>query len=214
MNIATQEIYITKICGVIIKEALATIAIEVKLLQLPTARAAFASNNGQTDGEICRIKGFEKEYQNLIKIEPSIIELEAGVFTHNIEIPVETNNWQTLKPYTLGIHIGHLYASEATQGFTNVVRLVTDEQVVKMLANKRLEAAVMIKPDALKTIKDLALQNKVTMLEPLIASYPLHFFIHKKNAHLKSKISKAIKTIVDSGRAQDIYRQYLAELSR
>ena len=213
LNIASQDIYITKICEAIVSEALATIDIKTNVSRFPTARGAILSNSGNTDGEICRIKEFDKSYQNLIRIEPSIAMLEAAVFTNDINIPIETNNWQALKPYILGTHIGHLFVENATQGFDKTVRLVTDEQLVKMLASKRLEAVVMIKPDALKVIKELGLANKVTMLEPVIASYPLHFFIHKKNARLETNISKAIKNIVDSGRAATIYQNFIAKLA-
>ncbi len=213
MNISSQEIYITEICEAIVSEALATLDIKTNISRFPTARGAILSNNGKTDGEICRIREFDKSYQNLIRIEPSIMMLEAAVFTNDINIAVETNNWQALKPYILGTHIGHLFVENATQDFDKTVRLVTDQQIVKMLASKRIEAAVMIKPDGIKVISQLNLADKVKMLDPLIASYPLHFFIHKKNARFKSRISNAIKKIVDSGRAAAIYQNYITELS-
>ena len=209
LNISSQQIYVTQICEAIVSEALNSIGIETSVEQLPTARAAFVSNAGGYDAEACRIKGFAEKYQNLIRINPSILSLEASVFTKSLSLDIERGNWMSLIPYKIGIHSGHYYSSQATKDFPDVVKVITDKQLLKMLTINRIDAAVLIKADAIAVIKELGLEKDIKMLSPPIAQYPLHFFIHKKNKHLEDKITKAIQQIVSSGRAAEIYIKYL-----
>ncbi len=209
LNISSQQVYITQICEAIVSEALKNIGIEASIKHLPTARAAFISNAGGSDAEICRVKGFADKYKNLIRINPSIIPLKASVFTKNLALTIVPDEWELLIPYKVGIHTGHFYSTEATKNFPGVVKVTTDKQLLKMLTISRLDAAVLIRTDAIAVIKDLGLEDDVKMLSPPIAQYPLHFFIHKKNKHLERRISEAIQQIVSSGRAAEIYLKYL-----
>ena len=209
LNISSQQVYITQICEAIVSEALGNIGIKTSMQKLPTARAAFVSNAGGSDAEVCRVKGFADKYQNLIRINPSIIPLEASVFTKNLALKIVRDDWLSLLPYKVGIHTGHFYSAQATKDFPGVVTVTTDKQLLKMLTISRLDAVVLIKTDAIAVIKDLGLQEDVRMLSPPIAQYPLHFFIHKKNKHLENQITQAIQQIVSSGRAAEIYTKYL-----
>lgn len=207
LTISSQKIYITKICDAIVTEALSKLGMKVSVLHLPTARAAFISNAGGADGEICRVKGFAKKYSNLIRINPSIMPAEASVFTKNLSLTIEPDNWEVLRPFKIGAHLGHLYSAKAMQNFPDITQLITDKQLLKMLVINRLDAAVLIRTDAIAVIKELDLQG-IKMLQPAIAQYPLHFFLHKKNRHLVKPVSEAIQAIVESGRAAQIYDQY------
>jgi ABC-type amino acid transport substrate-binding protein len=212
LNISSQEIYVTQICEAIVSEALNNIGIETSMEKLPTARAAFVSNAGGYDAEACRIKGFADKYQNLIRINPSILSLEVSIFTKSLSLDIERDNWMPLIPYKIGVHSGHFYSSQATKDFPDVVKVITDKQLLKMLTINRIDAAVLIKADAMAVIKELGLEKDIKMLSPPIAQYPIHFFIHKKNKHLEEKISQAIQQIVSSGRAAEIYAKYLSML--
>ena len=213
LSVSSQQIFITQICEQVVSEALMSINIDIQPINLPTKRALIMSNDGETDGEICRVKGLDNKYTNLIRIDPSIIPLKANVFTIDKDIRVEQNQWDALQGYATGVHAGHFYSENGTKNFSKVTSVVNDIQLIEMLRRSRIDIAVMITPDALFEIKKAGYIGQIKMLEPPIAIYPLHFYVHKKNKHLINAISKSIKSIVDSGRSMEIYNQYLSELN-
>jgi polar amino acid transport system substrate-binding protein len=215
--ISTQAIISAKICDTVVTEALKKVNIEVEAILLPSKRAFYMSNQGQTDGEMCRMKGFNDTYKNLIRIDPSIFPFDAHVFTIDKRPNIEVNGWDGLKKYAIGIQAGHYYAKNATQGFLSVTPTYNDLSLIRKLDAGIIDVAVMVRPDAIDAINQAGQNNllqggEIIMLEPAIASFPLHFYLHKKNAHLLPMVNKAIKDIVDSGRALAIYQQMLAEL--
>lgn len=216
--ISSQAILSSKVCDAVVIEALKAVNIAVEAMLLPSKRSFYMSNKGHTDGEMCRIKGFNDTYKNLIRIDPSIFPFQAHVFTINNTLKIEQNNWEALKDFSIGIQAGHYYAKNATQGFLSVTPTYNDLSLIRKLDTGIIDVAVMVRTDALDAInkarKDNLLRGgKIIMLEPPIAVFPLHFYIHKKNAHLLPVINKAISDIVKSGRALAIYNEMLASLA-
>ncbi len=217
--LSSQEGYLAKICKVIVSEALTTIDIDVEYANFPGKLASHMANISDTDGEVCRIKKINLGLKNLIRIEPSLTTLEANVLTIDKKIEVKLNGWEQLKPYHIGIHAGHFYSANGTKDFSNVSATAKDVNLIRQLINGLIDFAVMVKPDAMYAIEKLRSTNvvgvrDVIILKPAISKQPVYLYLNKKNKYLIPRITKAIKNIVETGRAQVIYNKVISELQK
>jgi hypothetical protein len=214
--ISTEDIGISKICDAIVTEAFKTINIDFESMYLPGKRTSYMSNRGGTDGEMCRIRGFDDTYTNLIRIEPSIISFEASVFTKDRMLKVERDGWDYLRPFLIGIHTGHYYSTNGTKGFPYVDSSANDLLLIRKLDAGIIDVAIMVTSDGMYALKqaqneNLLRQGKTKILQFPIAKHALYLYIHKKNKYLIPRITKAISKIVKSGRATAIYNEMSGE---
>ncbi len=196
---------VAEVCSTVLTEAYTILGIDIKIHSFPPQRAINTSNRGLVDGEVMRIKNTDKTYKNLIRIDPSICVMHSRVYTMKSHIVL--TGWSSLRPYKIGIHLGHLYAKRGTSGM-NVETIGTNEQLLEMLHEGRLDVVVAQEPDARKIIKDLGLKG-INELSPPIASLPLYHYLHKKNADIIDRLEAVLSKMHTEGRIEEIYKSYL-----
>ncbi len=205
--LATQT-NIARMSVAILTEAHERINIKLRVEYVPATRALLMANEGAADGEVCRIKGINKEFTNLVRVDPSYISMQSNVFTKDLKFTVE--GWHSLKPYKIGIHRGHIYAENATRGF-DVTSVAHDEQLLLMLDSGRLDMAIIVMIDGLMGIKNLNLERRIKIIEPPISNIPLYLYLHKKNVHLISKIGTSLREMIEKGRTKEIIKEFLSK---
>jgi len=197
---------IGKICGAIIAEAHQRIGLKVSITNSPSKRTLIYANEGKYDGTPCRIESIQKHYSNLVRVGSSHISVNSYVYTKELEFEVE--GWNSLEPYTIGIHRGHKYVENNTQGM-KIIPLGNDLQLVKMLNLGRIDVAVMLEMDALEAMKDANI--RVKSLQPMLDSIPLYFHFHKKNLEYLPLMKQSIQEMVESGRNNEIWTDIITE---
>jgi len=192
----------------LLTEAYQQIGVKVDYIQYPAKRALYASNLGETDGEMARIEGVDKEFQNLLMTDVTISSIEIVVFTKNEKILVD--GWQSLKPYSIAIPRGIRVIENGTAGM-EVSAFNTTEKILELVSMGRYDVAVLTRIDGLGYAKKLNITN-LTILEPPIAKVDLYHYLHKKHENLLPKINSSLLELKESGRMKVIRDQFLVEL--
>ncbi len=207
--ISTQNQHLMRICEAVVSEALLASDLTVEYRSYPSSRALQMSNSGATDGELCRIKGIERKYPNLIRIDPLVVPAVVHVFSRDVEFRID--GWHSLEPYSIAIHRGHIYAERATRGM-RAQAIGTDLQILRMLKNQRTDVAVLLTTDALKIMHAERIGN-IKVLFPRLVNMSVYFYLHRKHADLVPRISASLEKMAANGRRLAIYREHLAPLN-
>jgi len=192
----------------LLTEAYQQIGVKVDYIQYPAKRALYASNLGETDGEMARIEGVDKEFQNLLMTDVTISSIDIVVFTKNEKILVD--GWQSLKPYSIAIPRGIRVIENGTAGM-EVSAFNTTEKILELVSMGRYDVAVLTRIDGLGYAKKLNITN-LTILEPPVAKVDLYHYLHKKHENLLPKINSSLLELKKSGRMKVIRDQFLVEL--
>lgn len=199
---------IVKIAAKVVQEAYQRIGIQIQTKTFPAERALFKSNNGDVDGEVCRIQGIESTYPNLMMVPVVVNMFEGVVFTKDITFPV--TGWDSLKPYKIGIRIGTKFAEQGTKGMS--VESVSDnEQLFLKLDAGRTDVVVASRLEGLEQLTQLQLKG-ITVLEPPLVTVNLYHYLHKKHAALIPAITKTLQEMEAEGQIQAIREQAIEEL--
>jgi len=184
----------------ILKEAYSRIGITVTTKEFPGERALKMSNSGAVDGEVNRIHGIRKKYENLRMVPVAINAIEGLAFTNKPDIKV--SSWDDLRPYKLGLRIGAKYAEYGTVGM-QVSSVKTNDQVFSMLGKNRTEIAISTRIEGVLTIHKLGLKN-IRLIDPPLVSLELFHFLHKKHDALVPRVQKALEDMAREGRIEAI----------
>ncbi len=152
---------------------------DIVIKQYPDKRALKMSNNGEVDGELLRIKGMQQYYPNLRMVPTAIDQLDALALA--IDLDVEMNDWQDLKPYKIGIINGIKYAQIGTLGM-QVHPVNTYQELFDLLERKRVDVIVCTKFACDYELKKLQ-DNNIKSLG-VVQRIPLYHYLHRKHEKL------------------------------
>lgn len=199
-QVANSTCIITMTGRRILTEAYNTLGIPIIFIEQPAERALRQSNKGVNDGELLRISGLSKTYENLIRIPVTLFTTEVRVFTRKQILNFE--DWDSLRPYHIGIHRGHKYAELNTEEMTRTI-VTHRENIFKMLQAGRFDLTIADRHAGQEHINKLHL-NRVKMLSPPLERNPLFHYLHKKHQTLIPRITATLRTMKASGRIEAI----------
>ena len=127
----------------IVKEAYRRIGITALAMYLPSKRAILAADTGNTDGDVIRIEGMEKEYPHLVRVPEPVISVDTYAFT-TLTGTIDINGWSSLRNYEVCIRQG-IFLQEAKTNALNVSHVSTISDAIKMLTAKRCDIATLSK---------------------------------------------------------------------
>ncbi len=185
----------------ILKKAYAKIDIDVSTEILPAQRALAYSSSGRTDGEVHRIAGVENKYPTLIRIPVSLNALEGIAFSCRKKI--DTSSWDKLEHLNIGVKIGIRYAEKATVNMPNVYKKAQFNDLFDLLFAGGLDVVIASKQEIrrqrLREGSDCLVLNK-----PALERQSLYHYLHENYRSLVPEITKALKTMSESGEFQSI----------
>jgi polar amino acid transport system substrate-binding protein len=193
----------------ILKEAYASIGIEVEVIRYPGLRSLKTANEGRVDGEVSRVKAFERDYPNLIPVPVPVNHLQGTAFSKNGAI--ELRGWESLRDYTVGITRGMKFAERGTAGMA-IVRANSHQQLFQLLDKGRVDVAINPFVNGVVIIKKLKLEG-IYVLEPPLVRVDLYHFLHKRHAALVPKITDSIRKLEASGRIDEIRKQFFQDIA-
>ena len=197
-----------KVTEQILREAYKRIGIQIQIKEFPAERSLLMSNEGQSDGDVNRIKEVEKLYTNLIRVPIVVNTVEWVAFSNNVRFPVE--GWESLKPYKIALRRGMKIAEIKTEGMSREV-VTTDEQIFKLLDIGRVDVAVSDLLTGRIELKRLNLES-IFKLEPPLTTVELYHYLHKKHENLVAKITESLQTMENEGEIRRIREQAEEEL--
>lgn len=189
----------------ILSEAYDRLGLKLKVVSLPPKRSLSTSNaGGEFSGELFRISGVEKTYENLIPIEVPLSYSEWIVYTIDHDFAV--NGWESLRPYTIGVRNGIATTDYGTLGM-NTEKVHTNEQLFNLLKIGRVDIVVMSKTNAAR-IQRRNPTPGLKALTPPVQEIPVYHFIHKDRNYLIPQITEVLQQMKEEGFIDNAFNDY------
>ncbi len=202
----------------ILTEAYGRMGIEIEAREFPGPRLLSKANQGIVDGDLFGGDMYSDQYTNLIRIPVPILYKEIVVFTKDIEFEVE--DWDSLRPYRVGILYGNEDVDAKTEGM-RVEPVTSLEQLFMKLASGRNDIVVLPRKPGLRALESVIAQHPesinlntlqgIKVLEPPLQLDFLYHHLHSKHAALVPKITVVLQEMADEGLIQRITEEAEAE---
>jgi polar amino acid transport system substrate-binding protein len=169
----------------------------------PAERALRYANAGIDDGDGPRIAGLDKLYSNLIQVPEKTIDVDFVAFTKG-DLTFDSTDWDSLKPYDVGIVKGWKILEKNIQETQSRVSAKDPTHLFEMLRDDRIQVAVIGRMTGLYTAREINLA--VNVMEPPFASREMFLYLNKKHADLVQPVSDALKALKDEGLYAEIMK--------
>ncbi|WP_281557637.1 transporter substrate-binding domain-containing protein [Thalassomonas sp. RHCl1] len=188
-----------QVCEDILHQAYQALGITPAIVEFPGRRALFAANTGTTDAELCRIDNISRQYPNLIKVGPALVEF--SIIALSIAPLPKIKTKADLTGYSLGSQRGMKAAENYFQEH-NVLYENNIEQVIKLLDNGLVDYAILPLAAVRKFQQTRVRDDFVIHLPPLF-HHKLYHYVHKRHRHLVPALALEISRIKHKQRQQD-----------
>mgnify|MGYP003651949478 CR=1 FL=1 len=187
----------------VMQEALSPYAITVEVIEMPGSRVIAQVNNGEVDGDLCRVKNFteisDDDTSNYLRVN------EAMVLTEIVMITLA--NKKIIRPITReSINLGKVAFQRGSKTIRlhvdeqNRVALSTSLQVLEMVANNRVDAAIMFESVAQDLLSNSPELNEQLLIQrPALTAFHLYAYLNKKHADLVPKLEFSLRDLKKNG---------------
>ena len=190
----------------VLSEAYRRIDTPLVFKEVPALRALAESVEGQVDGELHRMDGLARRYPSLVQVKVPINWFEVVVLTRSARFVPQ--GWDSLRPYSVGVHRGILAIEQGTRGM-RIDPAPSNDLVLRKLMAGRTDVAVMPDIEARELL--LARQDSgVKILAPALARVPLYHYLHKRNRMLAQRLEGVLKAMEADGTIAAIRSRLLA----
>ena len=195
----------------VLLEAYRNIGISVLFNAFPTTRSLKLSNSGVYDGETARVLAAQKKYTNLHPITIPTLYMRGTAFTIK-HTEFKPSGFESLAPFRVIIPKTVIFFERRTKDLPDVIKGTDFHAPFKMLAMGRGDVVASTYLAGVVSMRELRLKN-VVALKPPIMEIPLHHFLNKKHQKLIPIITAEMLKMQRSGRIEQIYQQYVTNLT-
>jgi len=192
----------------VVREAYRRLSIPLEIKWLQGKTALELSSSGQLDGEVQRIDGLDRRFEDLVQIPVPVNYLEGVAFAKKQAFPIK--GWFSLRQYRIGIVQGILFAEQGTRGM-RVTASKNYQDLVNLLQLSDIDVAVMPRINGLFAIQKANLKT-VKEMPGVLETLFLYHYLHRKNAHLNAKVGQELKRMLLDGTTQRIRNEVYAKL--
>ena len=190
----------------IVYEAFKRLNLKLETVQLPAERALINTNNGIIDGEMSRVAGLSKKYNNLIQVDEKVMDWEFVVYSNkNITL---NSGWHSLIPYSVSIINGWKILEKNVPPGVELTKVKNTEQLFGMLKLKRSDLIIYEKWGGKYYLKTHNITGVKLIAPPLIVK-GMFIYLHKKHRKLAIKLAKTLKNMKSDGTYQKIMSKTL-----
>ncbi len=187
------------------RELFKRLGIDYEIQHLPAERALTNANRGIDDGDVCRIFGLEKKYPNLVRVPERIMSYEHVIFSREADFKV--TGPRDLPPYDVGVVKGWKIIEWNTTTARSVTLVDAGEQLFSMLADRRIDLAIIERMAGRMHLKKLGVKN-IRILEPAFLKGDWFLYLHKKHRNLIPVIDAEIRRMKEDGSHQRIFSAF------
>ncbi|GAB2842217.1 transporter substrate-binding domain-containing protein [Pseudoduganella ginsengisoli] len=198
----------TQIAELVVAEAYKRLGMNLQVHKYPGERSLVSANDGQTDGELYRKVGMERDYPNLIIVPVPIQIYEIVIFSRDTTFIV--NGWESLRPFTIGFVRGIKIVEASTTGM-RTEPVPTMQQAFQKLAMGRTDVVVGNRASGLAAARALKMED-IKVLSPALASFPVYHYVHRKHEALVPRLTAAMQQMQKEKVMERIQRQVLGEV--
>ncbi len=197
----------TNIAEQVVTEAYRRMGMAVVVEKLPGERSLRSANSGDTDGELYRKLGMDRDYPNLVIVPVPLLTYEIVIFTLGTDFVV--HGWESLRPFTIGFVKSIKIVEQNTQGMHVEVAATLRQAFLKMTLG-RSDVVVANRASGVAAIKELNLQD-VKMLSPPLATFPVFHYLNKRHADLVPKLTGILQQMQKDKTIENIQKAVLSE---
>ncbi|GMT49719.1 MAG: hypothetical protein IEMM0008_1258 [bacterium] len=190
----------------LVKEAFRRNNLEIVIVRHTAERAITNANEGIDDGDLARIGDITRLYPNLIQVPETLIDFAFVAFSKNKHIKMK--NWDSLKPYSVGIITGWKILEENTLGVKYRTKVKTPKLLFKLLENDRVDIVLYDRIQGLELIKKKGYHN-IHLLENPLDIKKTYLYLNKKHKDLVPKINKAFVSMKKDGTYKSLFDKLL-----
>lgn len=188
----------------ILEKAYAHLGFSIKFEYLPGMRSLISSGTGRSDGEAFRIKGIDKEYPDLVRIDvPILIEPIHFYVAPGKEFPVY--GWQSFPDdYVLGYRRGVQFVEKAiAQHKIRSAANNNEAYILKQLDAGYITAAIG-RLDRFEALASKYPSVHIVRLDPAVEIVTLYHYLHKRHLDLVPEITRVLSDIVKQNSASQV----------
>ena len=186
---------------------------DVEFVNLPNRRSLMQADDGACDGETIRIEGLDKTYKNLIRVPVPVAQLHGVAFMkhHSDTHLPDFNTWQDMRGLDVYIIRGEIYAERGTADIGG--RAVgTYKQLFTMLEQDRADVGIGIHHVGLVELARNFPNSTIHTHGAPLLNTSLYHYIHRKNQHLLSDLTRVLQDMATSGELEIINAKALSRL--
>jgi len=190
------------------REALRRVGYKLIINRQPAERGLRSINKGIIDGEMSRVKGINKIYPNLIRVEEKIMNWDFVVFSKK---DIDLNDgWSVLKNKNVSFINGWKILEKNVPKSARITKTKNSSQLFNLLKKDRTDFVIYEHWGGHEVMTGMGLKN-IKMRKPALASKEMFIYLHKKHAVLVPKISAALLEMKKDGSYRKIEKKYLIE---
>jgi len=189
-KIASSKAPLTPRIERILRKAYGEIGHNIEFVNMPPKRRLVAANSGRVDADLVRVRGIEKEFKNLVRIEEPIYTMTFVAVIHSSN-NISISGWDDLKPHKFAYQRGHKFVELKTAGM-NRVPVGSAQQILKMVGAGRLPVGVLLLGAARLLIPNI---GDIRILEKPLHVVTTYHYVHKKNINIVPLLNNAIKLL-------------------
>ncbi len=199
-------------------EALQPHSISVEVIEMPGSRVISHVNSGDIDGDIARVGNFKEvsdaNTSNYLRVDEPVVLIEIVMITladKEVTYPI---SWENINQGNVAFQRG---SKTMRKYIDKHNRFATSSsiQVLEMVANKRVDSAIMFSSVAKDLLnKNSGLQEKLVIQTPAVMSFPLYVYLNQKHAELLPKLENSLRQLKINGIIEKIAQKYQITLTK
>ena len=187
----------------VLSEAYRRIGIDATFRHYEAGAALEASRSGETDAELCRIGGIDRDFPELVQVPIPVNLIHGVAFARGLRFPIR--NWNSLVPYRVGIVRGILFATEGTRGMD--VQMADDHhELTRWLAEGKVEVGVMSRSSGEAAIR-AGNHSDVHELEGQLETVLLYHYVNAEHAEIATRLEPVLKEMLLDGTTRRLLGQ-------
>ncbi|MBI4996358.1 MAG: transporter substrate-binding domain-containing protein [Rhodocyclales bacterium] len=173
-------------------------------------RAMINANNGIDDCVAMRIKGLEKDYPNLVRIDEKVIDNEFVAYASQVQFA--TTGFDTLRKHHVAYIIGWKAFEPVLPPGDSVTLAKDSAQLFSLLESNRTDVILFERWQGAYILRERGI--KAHLLWPPLVSTEMFMYLHARHAHLAEPAALALRAMKADGSYHRIAAQTLPGFGR
>ncbi|MEP3045880.1 MAG: transporter substrate-binding domain-containing protein [Roseibium sp.] len=200
---------VATIASDIVSVAYEKLGIDIEIVPTSGTRSLVLSSQGKVDGELMRIYQVGDKFPDLKRVQINGYSLENVV--HIRQADLGQIAIEELHTKRVGHIEGVIQAARFSDGFEDVWKASSYEELYGMLAAGRLDAVISNTISGTVYLRKMTLDN-ITQLGPAHSVLPFYHYLYKTNERLIPKLQMVFADMYASGETDEIINAAIARM--
>ncbi|MDX1391143.1 MAG: transporter substrate-binding domain-containing protein [Rheinheimera sp.] len=199
---APQGHYLLPLAEQIVREMYQPLAIDIKLLQLPTARSLKYVNDGYADAELARASGMESQFTQLQAVPVPLLNLYLIVLSSHEDMSLQ--RMQQVRKGRVAIIHGTKYVEHFTRDW-QVTAVDSHELLFNLLSSGRVDYILL---ESLWPQYVFPAMQTDKYFQRTLETVPMYHYVHRNHAALIPQLTESVLQLQQNGRINQLISQF------